>query len=195
MKKTLSLLLAVAIYTSFTYAQDGPCPEWANTISLLDVESNTSSALESPQVENKAKKKGLYRGIDNSVRLLGGKSSTTLGASGNSFVYRPFSKDIRPEQQIRLYNFESKGEFRQLVVGGTNMFGGSKNKKMVDTSIKLSFEKISDGCYKVEIVDSKLAPGEYAFGLSTTGNADIQSGGGLGNQSNSNSQWYGFRVK
>lgn len=179
---------------SMVVAQDDPCPEWANTIKLFNAEANTSSDLEMPEVENKSKKKGLYRGVDNSVRLMGGSSKVKLSPSDVDFIFRPFSENIRPQQQIRLYSFEDNKDFRELVVGGTNMFGGSKNKKMEDTSEDLKFEKVSDGCYKVTLAGN-LEPGEYAFGLSSTGNADVQSGGGYGSTANTNSQWYAFSVQ
>ncbi len=190
MRKIVFTLVAACLVT-FVSAQT-PCPDFANMIVLLDGES--LSDLESPSVIAKQKKKGLYRGFDNSVRLEGVASPVKVSSS-SSFVFRPMNPQIHPNQQVTLYPFEVNKDFRELVVGGTNMFGGSKNKSNQDNSIRLKFEKITDGCYLVTTT-SKLAKGNYAFNLGNAGTTSVQGQGSkMFAGTDTGGQWYAFTIK
>ena len=61
---------------------------------------------------------------------------------------------VHPAQQIKLYPFQTKKDFRELVVGGVNTFGGSKNRKSGDNAILLNVE-----------IERRTSQSRYASGL------------------------------
>jgi hypothetical protein len=91
-----------------------------------------------------------------------------------------------------LYPFNTKKDYRELTVGGTNAWGGSKDKKAKDDSIELTFEKVSQGCYKVT-PGGALPKGEYAFSLGS--NADVQGTNAGWGSTVSGQVWFGFSIK
>ena len=194
MKTTLLLMLVTLMATSAS-AND-LCPEFANMVSVISKDGKASKELPFEKAVAKQKKKGIYRGHDSSVRLEGPHAKVAI-TTPVSFAFKPFSTAFHPAQQIELYPFEAKKKYRELVVGGTNMWGGSKNRKATDNSIPLSFKKMSDGCYKVT-TDVKLPKGEYAFSLASVGmgsSADVKgSQAGLGSTV-AGQVWVGFVVK
>lgn len=189
--KTLALLLSFVLTIGVLKAQE--CPEFVNMIQ--NISEGSLGTLESPSVENKQKKKGLYRGFDTSIRLEGATSPVKLSSSEAVFIFRPVNPDMHPAQQIKLYPFDINKDFRELATGGMNMFGGSKNRQNDDDSITLQFEKIEKGCYKVT-AGGKLPAGQYAFSLGDEGAASVQGqGAGFGTSTSSGQVWYAFSVK
>jgi hypothetical protein len=164
----------------YSASQAQECPEFKNMINLL-VDGQLQS-LESPSVENKTQKKGLYRGFDTSIILEGASSPVSANGASMEFIYRPLDAEIHPSQQINFYPFEDLKGDRKLSTGGMNMFGGTKDKKQEDTSINLKFEKVQDGCYKVTFTKT-VPPGQYAFCIGEAGYVDVTGqgwGGGKG---------------
>ncbi|NND30064.1 MAG: hypothetical protein HKN97_15890, partial [Myxococcales bacterium] len=114
--KTTSLLMLLTLISS-TASADDVCPEFANMISAISEKGSSSEELSMEKAVAKRKKKGIYRGYDNSVRLDQPTASVTVKAS-QSFAFKPFSAQFHPKQQIKLYPFETKKNFRELVTGG-----------------------------------------------------------------------------
>jgi len=194
MRNTL-IVLAFASFASTASAKD-VCPEFVNMVNVISEDGATSKELGMEKAVAKQKKKGVYRGYDNSVRLEEPNAKVSAKAS-QSFAFKPFNAEIHPAQQIKLYPFITKKEFRELAVGGTNMWGGSKNKKSADNSIDLSFTKISDGCYKVT-PDVSLPKGEYAFSLGSVGlgsSADVKGTKAGWGSSVEGQVWFGFSIE
>lgn len=182
MKKLILGLTFASFLIQPSFASDG-CPEFANTVNL-----KTGKDLEQANATHKAKKKGIYGGVNNSVRLEGGASAVKINAKDAVFAFKPLNPQVQPKQQIKLYQFDDNKTFRELSTGGTNLFGGSKNSKAQDTSIPIILEKAEDGCYIVK-VDGTLPAGEYAFSVGA--NPDVQgTGTGLTGQ-----VWFAFGVK
>jgi hypothetical protein len=100
--------------------------------------------------------------------------------------------NVHPNQQIKLYPFKTKKQYRELEVGGTRAMGGSKDKKSKDDSIELTFKKIRDGCYKVA-PEAKLPKGQYAFSLGSS--ADVEGTNAGWGTSTAGQVWFGFSVK
>jgi hypothetical protein len=191
MKNTLVIML-VALFSSAAGAQD-VCPEFANMVNVIGANGSGSTELGMEKAVAKQRKKGIYRGHDNSVRLEGANAKVSVSAS-QSFSFKPFNPSIHPAQQIKLFPFNTSKKYRELSVGGTNMWGGSKNRKATDNSVELTFKKISDGCYKVSLGGS-VPKGEYAFSLASVGFADVKgTNAGLGS-SVEGQVWFGFSVK
>jgi hypothetical protein len=194
MKHTL-ILASVLLVSSNALAQD-PCPEFANMVTLIADGGQSGKELGMEKPIAKQKKKGIYRGYDTSVRLEGVSAKVAAKASP-AFAFKPINPNIHPAQQIKLYPFGPKKDYRELVVGGTNMWGGSKNRKSEDNSIGLSFEKIKDGCYKVT-PDVDLPKGEYAFSLSSVGqgsSADVKGTSAGYGATVQGQVWFGFSIK
>ncbi len=195
MKNTV-LIIALTLFSSTASAQ-GLCPDFVNMVNVISPDGKKSQELGMEKAIAKQKKRGIYRGYDNSVRLDGSNSKTTVKPS-QSFSFKPINASIHPAQQVKLYPFKAQKSYRELVVGGTNTFGGSKNRKSADNSVDLSFEKISDGCYKMTTA-APLPPGEYAFSLGSIGvgggGADVKGTNAGYGSSTSGQTWFGFSVK
>jgi len=193
--KTTSILLLLTLICS-TASADDVCPEFANMISVIGEKGSSSEELSMEKAVAKRKKKGIYRGYDTSVRLDQPSASVTVKAS-QSFAFKPFSAQFHPKQQIKLYPFETKKNFRELVTGGITNWGGSKDRKSTDNSVPLKFKKISDGCYKVTPAVT-LPKGEYAFSLASVGmgtSADVKGTNAGFGSSVDGQTWFGFSIK
>lgn len=193
--KNALLVLVFALIASSASAQD-VCPEFAHMISVINPGGKASTELDMEKAVAKQRKKGIYRGHDNSVRLESAHAKVAIAAT-QTFAFRPFNAQMHPGQQIKLYPFNSKKDYRELVVGGTNMWGGSKNRKSADNSIDMSFKKITDGCYRVTL-GATLPKGEYAFSLGSVGlggGADVKGTNAGYGSSTSGQVWYGFAIK
>ena len=188
--KNMLIITLIALFSSTASAED-VCPEFANMVSVISEDGATSTELGIEKAVAKQKKKGIYRGHDTSVRLEAPEAKVAVKPS-QSFAFKPFNANIHPAQQIKLYPFETKKKYRELSVGGTNMWGGSKNKKSKDDSIGLSFKKISDGCYKVT-PEGALPKGQYAFSLGSS--ANVQGTNAGWGTSTSGQVWFGFSIK
>lgn len=186
---------SIVMLSSSADAQDA-CPDFANMVSVIADGGKSGKELGMEKPIAKQRKKGIYRGYDMSVRL-SGPTSEVAAKPTQGFAFKPINPNIHPAQQIKLYPFATKKDYRELVVGGTNMWGGSKNRKSQDNSIGLSFEKIKDGCYKVT-PDVKLPKGEYAFSLSSVGqgsSADVKGTNAGWGSSVQGQVWFGFSIK
>ncbi|MGB5284932.1 MAG: hypothetical protein WBN29_10510, partial [Polyangiales bacterium] len=96
---------------------------------------------------------------------------------------------------IRLYPFKSQKSYRELVIGGVNTFGGSKNRKSGDNAIPIKLTKIKTGCYEVSTA-APLPAGDYAFSLGAQGSSADVKGTSAGYGSSTQGQtWFGFAVK
>ena len=191
--KYIAIVALVALFSTTASAQD-VCPEFANMISVISADGKSSKDLSIERAVAKQKKKGIYRGYDNSVRLEG-PSAKVVTKSRQKFAFRPINPQVHPAQQIRLYPFNPKKGFRELVVGGVNTFGGSKNRKSGDDSIPLELNKIKDGCYEVTS-PAPLPVGEYAFSLGGQGSSADVKGTAAGYGSTTQGQtWFGFSIK
>ncbi len=194
MKHTAILILLTLL--SSTASADDVCPEFANMVSAISENGASGNELSMEKAVAKQKKKGIYRGYDNSVRLEQPTASVTVKSS-QSFAFKPFSAQFHPNQQIKLYPFSTKKKYRELVVGGTTNWGGSKDRKSTDNSIPLKFKKISDGCYKVT-PGVTLPKGEYAFSLASVGmgtSADVKGTKAGFGSSVDGQTWFGFSIK
>jgi hypothetical protein len=193
--KTTSILILLTLISS-TASADDVCPEFANMISVISENGASGKELAMEKAVAKQKKKGIYRGYDTSVRLDQPNASVTVKPS-QSFAFKPFSAQFHPRQQIKLYPFNTKKQYRELVTGGTTNWGGSKDRKSTDNSVPLKFEKISDGCYKVT-PDVTLPKGEYAFSLASVGmgtSADVKGTRAGFGSSVDGQTWFGFSIK
>ena len=191
--KHLLIIATTVLFTSSASAQD-VCPEFANMISVISEDGKSSQELKMERAVAKQKKKGIYRGYDNSVRLEG-PSAKVATKSRQKFAFKPINPQVHPAQQIKLYPLKAQKSYRELVVGGVNTFGGSKNRKSGDTSIMLETKKIKDGCYEVSVT-APLPVGEYAFSLGGQGSSADVKGTSAGYGSTTQGQtWFGFSVK
>jgi hypothetical protein len=191
--KHILIVCLVALFTTTATAQD-VCPEFANMVSVISDDGKSSKELSMERAVAKQKKKGIYRGYDNSVRLEGDAAKVTVKSKAK-FAFRPINPQVHPAQQIKLYLFNPKKGFREFVVGGVNTFGGSKNRKSGDNSIMLELKKLEDGCYQVSS-PAPLPAGEYAFSLGGQGSSADVKGTSAGYGSTTQGQtWFGFSVK
>lgn len=193
MKNTLIIMLTVFV-SSAAGAQD-VCPEFANMVNVISYDGASAQELGMEQPNAKTKSKGGWGGPNQAIRLEGSTAKTAVKPTA-AFAFKPLNAQVHPRQQIKLYPFKIKRKYRELMVGGKNAWGGSKDRKNKDNSVELRFEKISDGCYKVTAASGKFEPGEYAFSLSSVGmGAAGASVKGAGTADVAGQTWYGFSVK
>lgn len=191
--RSLLIVGALLLLASPAAAED-VCPEFANTVNVIVKDGTAGKELGMERAYAKQKKKGIYRGWDHSVRLEGGSAKYAVKPT-HKFAFRPFHKSIHPKQQIKLYAFTPSKSYRELMVGGLNNWGGSKDKKSGDESIQLKFKKIEDGCYMV-MAGAELPKGEYAFSLAGVDNDASVQGTSAGFGASVEGQvWYGFAIK
>lgn len=186
----------VSVFTlsSTASAQDDLCPEFKNMVSVVSADGKSAKELSPERAIAKQKKKGIYRGYDNSVRLEGAQAQVTVKPN-QKFTFKPMDPEVHPAQQIRLYPFKGQKSYRELVVGGVNTFGGSKNRKSGDNSMPLNLKKIKTGCYEISTA-APLPAGFYAFSLGAQGSSADVKGTSAGYGSNTQGQtWFGFAVK
>ncbi len=188
--KFVLIVPALVFFSSVAVAQD-VCPEFANVVNVLVKNGTAGKELALERAIAKQKKKGLYRGWDQSIRLEGPTAKYAVKPT-HSFAFKPLHENIHPRQQIKLYAFTSAKKYRELTVGGTTQFGGSKDRKTQDDSIPLKFEKIRDGCYKVK-PGVTLPKGEYAFSLGSV--SDVQGANAGWGASVEGQTWFGFAIK
>lgn len=188
--KHVLLVVLVALFSSTASAED-VCPEFANMVNVISEDGKSSKELSMEKAVAKQKKKGIYRGWDNSVRLEGAAAKISVGKSP-AFAFKPLNAEVHPAQQIKLYPFDTKKDYRELSVGGTRAWGGSKDKKAEDDSVPIEIEKITKGCYKVK-AGVELPPGEYAFNLGSI--ADVKGTNAGWGSSVEGQVWFGFTVK
>ncbi len=188
--KFVLLILAVLLPSSFAEAQD-VCPEFANIVNVIIKGGTAGKELAQERAIAKQKKKGLYRGWDQSIRLEGVSAKYAV-KSTHAFAFKPAKDNIHPRQQIKLYAFKPSKGYRELIVGGTTQFGGSKDRRSQDDSIPLKFKKLGGGCYQV-VSSSPLPKGEYAFSLGS--GAEVQATNAGWGTDVEGQVWYGFAIK
>ena len=187
-------VLAFALVSSSAGAQD-VCPEFANTVNVIVKDGKAGKELGFERAIARQKKKGIYRGYDQSIRLEGASAKYAVSPK-HSFAFKPFHTNIHPRQQIKLYPFKSSKGYRELSVGGTTAWGGSKDRKSGDSSVPLNFQKIKDGCYKITPAEP-LPPGQYAFslaGANTESTGAVQGTNAGWGQSVEGQVWFGFSI-
>jgi hypothetical protein len=192
--KHIVAIAFVVLFAPVAEAQD-VCPEFANSLNLI-TEDGKAKELPLERAIARQKKKGIYRGYHQSIRLEGAAAKNSV-KSNFAFAFKPFHTNVHPRQQIKLYPFESSKGYRELITGGTTHWGGSKDRKSGEGDIPLEFEKIKDGCYKVK-PQAQLPPGEYAFslaGTSTDSGAAVQGTSAGYGESVGGQTWFGFTVK
>ncbi|MEM7435024.1 MAG: hypothetical protein AAF436_07720 [Myxococcota bacterium] len=192
MRYVIAIVSVLTLVSSSAHAEDsggGVCPEFANSIAAMRKSGGASKELGLENASAQQKKKGLYRGWDQSVRLEGPKASVAV-RNTTTFAFKPMNANVNPNQQIKLYPFKTAKKYRELMVGGMNNFGGTKEKSSKDDSITLKFNKISKGCYKVAPT-VKLPPGQYAFSLGA--GADVEGSTTFG-ASTQGQTWFGFAI-
>jgi len=184
---------AASLVPSSASAQD-VCPEFKNMVSVISEDGKSGKEMSPERAIAKQKKKGVYRGYDNSVRLEGAKAKVTV-KQAQKFAFKPMDPEVHPAQQIRLYPFKGQKSYRELVISGVNTFGGSKNRKSGDNSIAINLKKIKDGCYEIS-TEAPLPVGDYAFSLGGQGSSADVKGTSAGYGSSTQAQtWFGFAVK
>ena len=185
MKKTVLLLVAVAVSAGFVFAQDVQIPDFKMTPMVIKADGSLSK-LEKPTQEVKSKTKGFSYGASavTFLNILGGHSPIKLDPKDASFVVKLYDAETDPEGTIYFTKVIVSKDTRELELAqsasaGASMFGGGKGKSVQRDDIKPEFTKVAPGVYKF-VPSTPLNPGtEYgivlpgnvAFCFGTTGDA------------------------
>ncbi len=155
------LLAVVALFVAFGVSDQVPVPDFKNQPALL--KDGKLVKLEKQSSEIKAKVNGMgYGGTSQMLTIDGGSSPVTAG-SKPEFVVK-VDADADPETVFYMAKCLEHKKVREVEVGKTSAFAGygATGKSVKRFHIKLNFEKVSDGVYKITC-DETLEPGEYAF--------------------------------
>ena len=155
------LLAVVALFVAFGASAQVPVPDFKNAPALLA--GGKLVKLEKQNSEVKGKVNGMgYGGTSQMVTIDGGHSP--VEATGKPEFVLKVDADADPETIFYLAKCLEHKKVREVEVGKTSAFAayGATGKSVKRFHIKLSYEKVSDGVYKVK-VDETLEAGEYAF--------------------------------
>lgn len=179
MKKTILLLLIAIATVGFAVAQDGTTTTAATTTSVLApdfknqpmlLENGKLVKLEKVSSEVKQKVNGMgWGGVSQNIHIIG-KTSNVNVSKKPEFVVK-VDADTDPETVFYLAKcLEHKG-VREVEVGKTSAFAayGATGKSAKRFQIKISYTKMSEGVYKINIDGPALESGEYAFVMASTG--------------------------
>ena len=171
MKKTLFTLLAVAISFGATFAQT-QVPDFKNSPMLLKADGSLMK-LEKQNSEIKTKAVP-YVGVTRFISITGGKSPVRVKPNA-TFVMKI---DAETDPETVFYIQASKGGAKNREIDMEKMSAwagyGAKGKSVKKDQIALSYEKISDGVYKITPTGLKSGV-EYGFVSATQGSTGGQS--------------------
>ena len=155
------IVAALAMFFAYAATAQVPVPDFKNQPALF--KDGKLVKLEKQNSEIKAKVNGMGYGGTSQMLTIDGASSSVTAPSKPEFILK-VDADADPETIFYLSKCLEHKKVREVEVGKTSAFAayGATGKSVKRFHIKLTFEKISDGVYKVK-VDEKLEAGEYAF--------------------------------
>lgn len=162
------IVAAIALCIAFTTNAQTPVPDFKNAPMLL--KGGKLEKLEKVAAEIKQKVNGMgYGGVSQMVTIDGASSPVTADAKPE-FVIK-VDADADPETVMYLAKCLEHKKVREVEVAKQSAFAayGATGKSVKRNHVKLNFEKVSDGVYKITL-DEKLEEGEYAF-VSASGGA------------------------
>ena len=167
------IVAAMAMFFAFAASAQVPVPDFKNAPALL--KDGKLVKLEKQNSEIKGKVNGMGFGGQSQMLTIDGGSSPVTAPAKAEFVLK-VDADADPETIFYLAKCLEHKKVREVEVGKTSAFAayGATGKSVKRFHEKLSYEKVSDGVYKVK-VDEKLEPGEYAFVPNSGGAAGSMS--------------------
>lgn len=176
MKKVTTLFASIMMIATVGFSQTPQIPEFKNVPMLLKSDGSLAK-LEKQVAEIKTKQKGFSYGASyvTFVNILGEKSPVVIDPSEAQFIVKLPDADTDPETAWNLTKVIPAKKSRELEIAqSANVvaagFGG-KGKSVKRDDVKLEFEKVEPGVYKMRPV-TPLTPGtEYAFQNTVAGNA------------------------
>jgi hypothetical protein len=168
-----AILAAVVMLCAYAASAQVPVPDFKNTPTLL--KDGKLVKLEKQNSEVKQKVNGMgFGGMSQNVTIDGGSSPVTAPANAE-FVIK-VDADADPETIFYLAKCLEHKKVREVEVGKTSAYAayGATGKSVKRFHEKLTFEKISDGVYKIKVAE-KLEAGEYAFVPNSGGAAGSMS--------------------
>ncbi|MGB5283963.1 MAG: hypothetical protein WBN29_05595, partial [Polyangiales bacterium] len=92
----LGFAVSISAIPSSASAQD-LCPEFKNMVSVISPDGKSAKELSPERAIAKQKKKGIYRGYDNSVRLEGAQAQVPVKPA-QKFAVKPMDPEVHPAQ-------------------------------------------------------------------------------------------------
>jgi len=171
MKKIFLTLLTVVFALGTTFAQT-QIPDFKNSPMLLKSDGSLEK-LEKQSSELKTKAVP-YVGVTRFISILGSKSPVRVKANAQFII--KVDADTDPETVFYVQASKGAGKNREIDMEKMSAWAGygAKGKSVKKDQVALSFEKVSDGVYK--ITPTGLKPGtEYGFVNATQGASGGQS--------------------
>jgi hypothetical protein len=172
MKKTMMTLLCAAISVGVLFAQAPQVPDFKNSPMVVKKDGSLEK-LEKQNSEIKTKAVP-YVGVTRFISITGSKSPVRVHQDA-VFI---FKIDAETDPETVFYIQKSKGDHKNREIDMEKMSAwagyGAKGKSVKKDQVKLNFEKVSDGVYKIR-PEGLAAGNEYAFVSSTQGASGGQS--------------------
>ena len=167
------IVAAMAMFFAYAASAQVPVPDFKNAPALL--KDGKLVKLEKQNSEIKGKVNGMGFGGTSQMLTIDGGSSPVTAPANAEFVLK-VDADADPETVFYLAKCLEHKKVREVEVGKTSAYAayGATGKSVKRFHEKLTYEKVSDGVYKVK-VDEKLESGEYAFVPNSGGAAGSMS--------------------
>jgi hypothetical protein len=168
MKKAVLSMLAAVFFTGAAFAQTPQIPDFKNTPMILKADGSLDK-LEKQTSEMKSKNNGSYfsyagnnsQSTSEFIEILDSKSPVKVSTKAQ-FIIKLADAETDPETAIYLTKVTSKKKTREIYTKKGGVMGFGVGKSVKGDYIKLNFEKVQPGVYK--ITPAELAPGtEYGF--------------------------------
>lgn len=150
-----------ALFIAYAACAQVPVPDFKNAPNLL--KDGKLVKLEKQNSEIKGKVNGMGWGGTSQMLTIDGGSSPVSAPADPTFVLK-VDGDTDPETVFYLAQCLEHKKVREVEVGKTSAFAGygATGKSVKRFHVELSYEKVSDGVYKIKCKE-KLESGEYAF--------------------------------
>ena len=155
------LVAMMVLFVAFGASAQVPVPDFKNQPALL--KDGKIVKLEKQNSEIKGKVNGMGYGGTSQMLTIDGGSSPVSAPSKPEFVVK-VDADADPETIFYLAKCLEHKKVREVEVGKSSAFAayGATGKSVKRNHVKLNFEKVSEGVYKIK-PDEALEEGEYSF--------------------------------
>ncbi len=167
------IVAAMAMFFAYAASAQVPVPDFKNQPMLF--QDGKLVKLEKQNSEIKAKVNGMGYGGTSQMLTIDGAASPVTAPARPEFILK-VDADADPETIFYLAKCLEHKKVREVEVAKTSAFAGygATGKSVKRFHEKLTYEKVSDGVYKVK-VDEKLEAGQYAFVPNSGGAAGSMS--------------------
>jgi hypothetical protein len=170
MRLAVAIISAIAMCAATTVAGTSQLSSNAREPGIY-IETDGTLTMVSSTVVDKASPGGVmanaaslgFKGVDIKSKIPGSKSDMRITSATPVFLFRG---DQFKASEFVLVKVETKDDRREFKTGKVGLFGRTKSEVDKDAVVKVKSSKLEDTSWRV-VPEKTLAPGEYAFIIST----------------------------